>query len=220
LAAAPDHFVLVVDDDQRFRTFVRDLLEGAGFRVVDVSTGDEALAFARVNPPDLVVLDVCLPGISGYEVLRQLQETVREDLPIVLMSGQRTDKQDWVSALHLGADDHLVKPFEPDELLARVRRSLARTANGNGHGALLGSTSPLEILTFREREVLSLLTSGLTQSQIATQLVISPRTVGTHIHHILTKLDVHSRAQAVALALRIGFDRGEAPRPVAAADVP
>jgi DNA-binding NarL/FixJ family response regulator len=200
--------ILVVDDDESFRTLLRRLLELAGYEVRDAADGDHALAAARLTRPSLVVLDVRLPGISGYEVLRQLQESVGEDLPVILVSGERVDKEDVVAGLLLGADDYVVKPFHPDELLARIRRSLKRShapaAPVNG-----GSSATLHGLTTREAEVLGLLADGFTQAEIATKLVVSPRTVGTHIQHILSKLDVHSRAQAVALALRNGLDRGD-----------
>jgi DNA-binding NarL/FixJ family response regulator len=208
VAAHPGLHILVVDDDRNFRASVREALELSGFDVREVPDGEQALASAQATSPSLVVLDVCLPGISGYEVLRALQETVHPDLPIVLISGERTDRDDRVCALLLGADDYLVKPFEPDELLARIRRSLTR----NVHGRIAKiAPSPLDALTARELEVLKLLANGLDQAQIASRLVVSPRTVGTHIQHILTKLDVHSRAQAVALALRNQNGPGLAP---------
>jgi DNA-binding NarL/FixJ family response regulator len=200
MAAANGGFhILVVDDDQNFRAAVREVLERAGLDVREAADGEKALASAQTNQPSLVVLDVCLPGISGHEVLRSLQETVHPDLPVVFISGERTDRFDRVCALLLGADDYLVKPFEPNELLARIRRSLTR--NGNGRIAKI-APSPLDALTPRELEVLKLLADGLNQARIAARLVVSPRTVSTHIQHILTKLDVHSRAQAVAVALR------------------
>jgi DNA-binding NarL/FixJ family response regulator len=204
-AVAEARHILVVDDDQNFRAFARELLERAGFGVREAPDGEEALATARTDAPYLVVLDVCLPGIGGYEVLRALQETVDPDLPVVFVSGKRTDTSDRVSALLLGADDYLVKPFEPDELLARVRRSLARSGNGNRGKSADVSTS-LAALTAREREVLELLADGLNQMEIAARLTVSARTVGTHIQHILTKLGVHSRAQAVAFTLRNGLE--------------
>jgi DNA-binding NarL/FixJ family response regulator len=204
-AAASIHDVLVVDDDSKFRAVVREILERSGFAVREACDGEEALASAQARQPDLVLLDVCLPGISGYEVLRALQDTVHSDLPVVFMSGDRTDKNDRVSALLLGADDHFVKPFEPDELLARIRRSLARSGNGRGR-VLSAAQSPLTALTARELEVLGFLADGVNQAQIASRLVLSPRTVGTHIQRILKKLDVNSRGQAIAVALRNGID--------------
>jgi DNA-binding NarL/FixJ family response regulator len=209
-AAVSIHDVLVVDDDEIFRAAVREVLERAGFAVREASDGEEALSSARASRPDVVLLDVCLPGISGYEVLRALQDTIHADLPVIFMSGERTDKNDRISALHLGADDHFIKPMDPDELLARIRRSLGRPGNGNGNGST-AEAWPLSVLTARELEVLALLATGLSQAEIAARLVLSPRTVGTHIQHILTKLNVHSRAHAVVLALRNGLDGRESP---------
>jgi two-component system response regulator BaeR len=158
-----------------------------------------------------VLLDVCLPGASGYEVCRELRDRFGDTLGIVFVSGERVDSIDRVSGLLLGADDYVVKPFDPDELLARVRTVVRRVARpressaGTGHAT--GSRAADTELTPRELEVLELLAEGLTQAQIARQLVISPRTVGTHIQNLLGKLDVHSRAQAVALAHRTGLAR-------------
>jgi DNA-binding NarL/FixJ family response regulator len=105
-----------------------------------------------------------------------------------------------VAGLLIGADDYVVKPFAPDELIARVRRLVFRP--GSDDPGVLGTK-----LTRREQEVLQMLASGLTQQQIAKQLVISSSTVASHIEHVLEKLGVHSRAQAVALALRSGIVR-------------
>jgi DNA-binding NarL/FixJ family response regulator len=186
--------VLVVDDDERFRAFVAATLATAGFESIEAATGTEALACAESERVDGVILDVILPGISGYEVCRRLRDRFGESLPILFVSGVRTEPLDRVAGLLLGSDDYLVKPFAPDELVARVcallrRGARARAPIGNGWG-----------LTPRETEVLGLLASGLGQAEIASRLVISPKTVGTHIEHILSKMGARSRAQAVALA--------------------
>ena len=170
---------------------------------------------ARLDKPlELVVLEVDLPDASGYELCRELHEAYGDDLPVIFVAGRRTDPADRVAGLLLGADDYLVKPFDPDELLARVRRSLRRSGAAPTQAPVHGATS----LTHREQEVLTLLAAGLTQKEIGTDLVISAKTVGTHIQRILAKLGVHSRAQAVALALREGLvtkgDAGDAHRGV------
>ena len=193
--------LLVVDDDAPFRALLRELLERVGYDVVDVPDARSALRTAMDERPDLAVVDVLLPEISGYELLRELHEVVDPQLPVILVSGSRTAKEDVISGLLIGADDYLVKPFDPDELLVRVRRSLARRSRSNVSVASRPAP-PLEELTSRELEVLALLAEGLSQGEVARRLVVSPRTVGTHIQHILTKLDVHSRAQAVVVALR------------------
>ena len=143
----------------------------------------------------MVVLEVSLPGICGYEVCRALKEDFGEDIAIVFVSATRKEPQDRVGGLLLGADDYLAKPFAGDELAARVRRLGERAV-----GAL--DTKVTSILTPREREVFALLAQGQDQGEIASGLFISPKTVGAHIEHILGKLGVRSRAQAVALAYR------------------
>jgi DNA-binding NarL/FixJ family response regulator len=207
--AAQGASVLVVDNDPPFRAFVRDLLERAGFEVAESGDGEAALGVAALRRPELVLLDVCLPRASGYEVCRELRDRFGDSLGIIFVSGERIESIDRVSGLLLGADDYLSKPFDPDELLARVKTVLRRVSrpSSNGHGKVVASSIPDAELTPRELEVLQLLAEGLTQAQIASQLVISPRTVGTHIQNLLGKLDVHSRAQAVAHAHRAGLVR-------------
>ena len=186
--------ILVVDDDRAFRELVRVLMDEAGFRTVESGAGREAVALGREHDVPLAVVDVVLPDISGYEVCRGLRHALGERLPVVFVSGVKTDPHDRVAGLLLGADDYLVKPFLPDELVARVRRLLVQRCSG-GNGFDGGE------LTAREQEVLELLTEGLSPPEIAARLVISAKTVGTHLEHIFRKLGVHSRAEAVAVAL-------------------
>jgi DNA-binding NarL/FixJ family response regulator len=185
--------ILIVDGDHLSRGLMSRVLKRVGYITCEAETGEEALAAAQRERPALVVLEVLLPGVSGFEVCRELKDEFGEALPIVFVSGTRTDSGDRVAGLLVGGDDYLVKPFDPNELLARVRRLLpARLAGGE----------TTRKLTPRELEVLSLLVEGLNQPEIAEKLFISPKTVGKHIEHILAKLGVHNRAQAVALAVR------------------
>jgi DNA-binding NarL/FixJ family response regulator len=184
----------VVDDDPGLLGLLERLLELDDLEVTAVASGEEALAAARAQRPDLAILDVNLPGLSGYEVCRALREAYGPALPILFVSGVRTEPYDRVAGLLLGADDYLVKPFAPDELLVRVRALLRRAAGGRPRAA--------GRLTAREQQVLQLLADGLSQRDIADTLVISPRTAGKHIERILEKLEVRSRAQAVAVAYR------------------
>jgi len=197
--------ILVGDDDADSRRLVSASLVWAGFRVCEAETGNEALAAAQREQPALVILDVGLPVVSGYMVCRELRDRYGEGLPIIFLSGERTDPLDRVAGLLVGADDYLVKPFSPDELVARVRRFVtrARTDAAGGGGWAAG-------LTRREREVLCLLAEGLSQDRIAQELFISPKTVATHIQRILIKLGVRSRAQAVAFAYQYGLSEVQA----------
>jgi DNA-binding NarL/FixJ family response regulator len=186
--------VLVVDGDPKARDEFSEALERAGYPTQQASTGELALAAAARQRPALVIMETHLPGTSGYEVTRELQDRYGEDLPIILVSASRTEATDKVAGLLLGADDYLAKPIVADHLLARVRRLLARWA--------AVSAPVASRLTPREREVLALLSEGLEQDEIASRLFITPKTVAKHIEHILGKLGVRSRAQAIALALR------------------
>ena len=118
--------ILVVEDDMEIARTLRDYLEVAGFDVTAVGDGTAALASARGDKPDLIVLDLGLPGLDGLDVARELRRT--SIVPIVMLTA-RGEEADRIVGLELGADDYLVKPFSPKELVARVRAVLRR-ANG------------------------------------------------------------------------------------------
>lgn len=115
--------ILVVDDDERVREVVSWQLEAEGFTVGQAGDGPAALQLIAALPPDLVVLDLSLPGLGGLDVLRRLRQHSR--LPVIVLSG-RNGETDRIVGLDLGADDYLVKPFSPEELAARVRSVLRR----------------------------------------------------------------------------------------------
>ena len=191
--------ILLVDDDEGFRSFVSELLESIGYQTRELATGNEVLAAVADERPAAILLDVQLPGLNGYEVCRELRQRYGDSIAIIFISGTRTDPLDRSGGLLLGADDYLVKPVDPAELIARVTRLVGRPRS-NGDAASSGGK--LESLTRRENEILDLLAEGFRQDEIADRLVISPKTVATHIQRILGKLEVRSRAQAVSIALR------------------
>ena len=191
--AADGGLVLIADEDSSSRDQLAEVLEAAGYEILQAATGEEALEAARKANPSIVLLEVPLGGLSGYEVCRALREVTHE-MPIVFVSGARTESYDRVAGLLLGADDYIVKPYAPDELLTRVRLLVRRSQS---------VASPVTTsLTKREREVLRLLADGLRQDEIAERLFISRKTVSTHVANIVRKLGVRTQTQAVALALR------------------
>lgn len=195
--------ILVVDDDDDFRSFVGDLFKGIGYATRELASGAEVLASVAEELPAAIVLDIQLPGLNGYEICRELRNRYSDSIAIVFVSGERTEPLDRAGGLLIGADDYLVKPVDPGELIARVIRLVGRPPS---NGRASSPSGKLDSLTQREHEVLDLLAEGLRQEEIADLLVISPKTVATHIQRILGKLEVRSRAQAVAVVLREGQD--------------
>lgn len=191
--------ILVVDDDKGFRAYLAQLFENLGYRTEELATGAAVLPAALADQPVAVVLDVELPDVNGYEVCRELRDHYGDEVAIIFISGERMEPLDRSAGLLLGADDYLTKPVDAGELIARIRRLVERH-DSTRHVPV--SNGKLARLTGREHEVLDLLAEGYQQDEIARRLVISPKTVATHIQRILTKLDVRSRAQAVAYALR------------------
>jgi DNA-binding NarL/FixJ family response regulator len=192
--------ILLVDDDAGFRALVSVLCMRAGYDCVEATSADQALAAALVRRPDAVLLDVDLGDGSGYEVCRELRERFGEGLPIIFLSGTRVETFDRVAGLLLGADDYVTKPFEAEELFARVRRAIVRAPH-----PVASSPSPKSRLTGRERQILGLFAEGLGTQAISDRLDISTKTVSSHTQRMLPKLGVHSRTEAVALAYREGL---------------
>ena len=115
--------ILVVDDELKITRLLRDYLQQAGFRVLTATDGPAALTVARAERPDMIVLDLGLPGLDGLDVTRTLRKS--SDVPIIMLTA-RAEEADRIVGLELGADDYLVKPFSPKELVARVRAVLRR----------------------------------------------------------------------------------------------
>jgi DNA-binding NarL/FixJ family response regulator len=199
--------ILIVDSDDASRLTAVQAAVRLGYDARPTPTADELIERLGPDRPTLAIVEVELPGpANGLEIMRQLHEAFDGDLPVILVSAQQTDAFDRMAGLMLGADDYVTKPLDAGELLERIKRSLRRIApqrNGNGNGDHARENTAG--LSPREREILGLLAEGRTQGQIATDLVISSKTVATHIQHILSKLGVNTRAQAVAMAFRRGL---------------
>jgi two-component system phosphate regulon response regulator PhoB len=206
--------VLVVDDDERVRTLVTWRLEADGFTVAGTSDGAAALDLIGRDRPDLVVLDLSLPGIGGLDVLRRVRgdesATGGAALPVIVLSG-RSGETERIVGLDLGADDYLVKPFSPSELAARVRSLLRRaappdpTGGAPGHGLQVDEASR-EVavdgvaveLTAREFDLLAFLARHPRQVFSRVQLLEqvwdgapdwrSAATVTEHVHRLRRKL--------------------------------
>ena len=201
--------ILVVDDEPQIVTICRDYLEAAGFAVLSAYTGPDGLAVARRQRPDLIVLDLMLPGMDGLDVCRTLRR--ESDTPIIMLTA-RVEESDKLVGLELGADDYITKPFSARELVARVRAVLRRAASGGASSAELIHTTNLIldrsrykailpnselILTPTEFEILSLLASQPGRIFSRAQLLTAAhgitfggyeRAIDSHIRNLRRKL--------------------------------
>src|SRR5690349_6268164 len=162
--------VLVADGDGSRRADLCRLLDTVGLPTVQAGSGEAALAVARATRPELAVLDVDLPLLSGYEVCRELKDELGDRIAVVFVSSDRVEPRDRVAGLYLGGDDYVTRPFDPGELVARVRRLLRAAPQQRVQPAAV-------VLTAREREVLALLAHGRSQAAIALELGITSKTV-------------------------------------------
>jgi len=126
--------VLVVEDEIKIARLVRDYLHQAGFDVLEAVDGPSALALARAEKPDMIVLDLGLPGMDGLDVTRELRAS--SSVPIIMLTA-RSEESDRIVGLELGADDYVTKPFSPKELLARIRAVLRRADATIGGGEIV-----------------------------------------------------------------------------------
>ena len=137
---AKERNILVVDDERTIREVVRRYLELEGFRVTEAETGPQALSILQEMQPDLVVLDIMLPGVDGFSITRRLRHpsdynplSIEGDIPIILLTA-RSNEVDRVAGLELGADDYVTKPFSPRELVARVKAVMRRSSADEAEG--------------------------------------------------------------------------------------
>jgi DNA-binding NarL/FixJ family response regulator len=214
--------ILLVDDDTTLRVALTRYLEKRGYQVQDASSGVEGLAKFDQEAPDLIVSDIVMPEMDGFEFCRRLRAMRSGQLVPFIFLSSRSEVEDRVQGHLIGADDYLIKPFEPRELLAKIESQLERSRRIHSEIIRLIQTStppepqalpaekplakPLP-LTPAEEKVFWEVIQGYTNKQIGDRLFVSPRTVQTHLSNILSKLQLENRSQLV----RFAFERGYKP---------
>ncbi len=199
-----DQRVYIVDDDEAMRDSLAWLLESQGFAVEAYASAEDFLAAFRDGMTGCVVLDVRMPGMSGLEMYEKLNAR-RCTLPVIFITGHG-DVPMAVSALKEGAVDFIEKPFGDKDMLRLVEQCLALDrVNREKNRANADAARRLAGLTEREVEVLRLVAQGLSNQDIAKDLLISERTVRNHVSSILSKLHLANRTQAALYALREGL---------------
>ncbi|BAZ52013.1 response regulator transcription factor [Nostoc sp. CENA67] len=221
--------ILVVDDDLGTRLSISDYLELSGYSVITANDGQEALVMVDDYHPDLIVTDIVMPRMNGYELVRRVrQQQAFRLLPVILLTA-RTKTQERILGYQSGCDLYLPKPFELEELAAAIRNLLERaqiiqseyrfsnkenmgnatpTKAVDAHQSLfthIQKSQLLSSLTSREQEVLELLTHGLSNAEMGQQLHLSPRTVEKYVSSLLRKTETSNRAELVRFAMKHGL---------------
>jgi DNA-binding response OmpR family regulator len=222
--------ILVVDDEPKIVKLVRDYLERAGFAVSTAREGNEALMRARSERPDLIVLDLGLPGLDGLEVTRHLRRD--SGVPIIMLTA-RDDETDKVVGLELGADDYVTKPFSPRELTARVRAVLRRHAGDSDAEVLRAGDLTLDVPRLRAEVSGRRVSLTGTEFQLLTALARQPgrvftrsqlldaihgvafesyeRAIDAHVKNIRRKIEADPRAPRFLLTVYgVGYQLADA----------
>ncbi|MEM9946683.1 MAG: response regulator transcription factor [Cyanobacteria bacterium P01_D01_bin.36] len=205
--------ILIVDDDSTLRAALTRYLQDRGFVVRNAISGIEGLNSFVQDTPDLIVSDVVMPEMNGFELCTKVRATDAGQLvPFIFLSG-RCDLEDRIQGHTIGADDYLVKPFHPRELIAKIEAQLARAhrirteiqkALQQPSAGSVKDKKPLP-LTPAEEKVFWEVIQGYTNKKIGDRLFISPRTVQTHLSNILSKLSVENRSQLIRYAFENGY---------------
>ncbi|QDZ40235.1 response regulator transcription factor [Euhalothece natronophila Z-M001] len=203
--------LLLIDDDPNLILLVQDYLEFQGYQVTTVDNGKEALETLEEEIPDLIICDIMMPEMDGYELVERIREDSRISwIPVIFLSakGQPNDR---VKGLNTGADVYLIKPFEPEELVAQVESSL-RQANrflerSQSNGGFAEEGEKIEVpegvtLTRTETKVVQFVAQGLANREIAEKLDVSQRTVESHVSNMLNKTRLHNRTELARWAIQ------------------
>jgi DNA-binding NarL/FixJ family response regulator len=199
--------LLLVDDDPNLVLLVKDYLEFRGYEVTAANNGREALEVLDKDIPDMIICDVMMPEVDGYGFVADLRK--RQDIgwiPVLFLSA-KGQSQDRIKGLNLGADVYMVKPFEPEELVAQVESSLSQSGRIRQHAdtgvpsETLIQVNPSVELTPTELKVVQLVAKGLANKDIAQHMKLSQRTVESHVSNMLGKTGLNNRTELARWAI-------------------
>ncbi len=200
--------LLLIDDDPNLILLVKDYLEFRGYQVTTAENGREALEILEKTLPDLIICDVMMPEMDGYAFVEKVRQNNRTNwIPVMFLSA-KGQSQDKVKGLNTGADVYMVKPFEPEELVAQVEASLKQAGRLKGKGNRLPTDDNIRIqvpsnveLTPTELKVVQLVAQGMANREIAEKLKVSQRTIESHVSNMLNKTNLNNRTELARWAI-------------------
>ncbi|MBW4661923.1 MAG: response regulator transcription factor [Drouetiella hepatica Uher 2000/2452] len=200
--------LLLIDDDPNLILLVKDYLEFRGYEVITAENGQEALEVLDKDTPDMIICDVMMPQMDGYSLVEHVRKNPRTNWIPVLFLSAKGQSQDRVKGLNTGADVYMVKPFEPEELVAQVESSLkqaSRLIQRQDKGSESSSPKiqvPFDVeLTPTELRVVQFVARGMANREIADELNVSQRTIESHVSNMLGKTGLHNRTELARWAI-------------------
>ncbi len=200
--------LLLIDDDPNLILLVKDYLEFRGYEVVTAENGREALEVLEKQTPDMIICDVMMPEMDGYSLVSAIRSDSKTSWIPVLFLSAKGQSQDRVKGLNIGADVYMVKPFEPEELVAQVESSLKQASRLIQHKDSKGGEGspkiqvPFDVeLTPTELRVVQFVARGMANREIAQELNVSQRTIESHVSNMLGKTGLHNRTELARWAI-------------------
>jgi len=201
--------LLLIDDDPNLILLVKDYLEFRGYEVITAENGREAIQILDLETPhiDMIICDVMMPEMDGYALVQHVRENPRTNWIPVLFLSAKGQSQDRVKGLNTGADVYMVKPFEPEELVAQVESSLKQAIRLIHRPGSSGDSSskiqvPFDVeLTPTELKVVQFVAKGLANKDIANHLNVSQRTIESHVSNMLGKTGLNNRTELARWAI-------------------
>jgi len=204
--------LLLIDDDPNLILLVKDYLEFRGYDVITAENGREALEVLEQETPDMIICDVMMPEMDGYSLVSAIRQDPKTSWVPVLFLSAKGQSQDRVKGLNIGADVYMVKPFEPEELVAQVESSLKQASRLIQHKDSKGGDSspkiqvPFDVdLTPTELRVVHFVARGMANREIAGELKVSQRTIESHVSNMLGKTGLHNRTELARWAIENGM---------------
>ncbi|GAA4056881.1 response regulator transcription factor [Amphibacillus indicireducens] len=196
--------VLVVEDEEKIRSLVELYLINNEFDAITAENGEQGLRKTILEKPDLIILDILMPDLSGFEVCKMIRKTEGlEKIPVIFLSSLQESEM-IIEGLDTGGDDYITKPFDPNVLIARIN-AIFRRIEKKQTVDYEKMQLIFEQLTYQERKILQWIEKGYTNKEIAEKLQLTEGTVKVYNHTIFQKLQVKNRTQAIVRAKEVNF---------------
>ena len=200
--------ILVVEDENALRENITAIIAHYGFQVISAPSGEAGVKMAVESNPDIIICDIMLPGIDGFEVLAQIKQAQQSATHAFIFLAAKSTRSDTRAGMNMGADDYLTKPFTKEELLNSIKARMEkleqiRQTQPEKDALIEASLEKITSLTKAERKVLNKIAEGFTTPQIAEKLFVSKKTVENHRVNISRKLDLSGPNSLINFALRL-----------------